>query len=198
MLAKLIKGDINKRDRKESGFTIVEVMIVLAIAGLILAIVFIAVPALQRNARDTQRKADVSAIQGGINTYIGNNNGQIPDTAGELGEALDGLDLGFYNTTDYSAGTAVPAYAATGMTENELFFQAGGANVAQTAGANPEDYALYLEGAECETDLAKATVMPINSVAGGTATITKGGGARAWAIIYALEGDPNFQCVDNV
>ena len=51
MLAKLIKGDTNKQDRKESGFTIVEVMIVLAIAGLILAIVFIAVPALQRNAR---------------------------------------------------------------------------------------------------------------------------------------------------
>ncbi|HPW47952.1 MAG TPA: prepilin-type N-terminal cleavage/methylation domain-containing protein, partial [Candidatus Saccharibacteria bacterium] len=36
-----------KKDQK--GFTIIEVLIVLAIAALILLIVFLAVPALQRN-----------------------------------------------------------------------------------------------------------------------------------------------------
>ena len=48
------------------GFTIIEVMIVLAIAALILLIVLLAVPALQRGSRNTQRKNDVSALAGAI------------------------------------------------------------------------------------------------------------------------------------
>ncbi len=38
------------------GFTIIEVVLVLAIAGLIFLMVFIALPALQRAQRDSQRK----------------------------------------------------------------------------------------------------------------------------------------------
>ena len=170
-------------------------MIVLAIAGLILAIVFIAVPALQRNARDTQRKADISAIQGGINTYQGNNNGDIPDTAAELGDALDGLNLGFYNTTNYSATVAVPAYALTGMAESELYFAVNGAFAVQTAGSDTQDYALYLENAECSATVAKAQFMP--AIALATGGITERGGSRTWAIIYAIESDTDFLCVDN-
>ena len=44
--------------KRAEGFTIIEVLIVLAIAGLILLVVFLAVPALQRNARNTQRNAE--------------------------------------------------------------------------------------------------------------------------------------------
>ncbi|HSW79441.1 MAG TPA: type II secretion system protein [Candidatus Saccharimonadales bacterium] len=44
------------------GFTIIEVLIVLAIAGLIMIIVFLAVPSLQRSSRNTQRKHDASLI----------------------------------------------------------------------------------------------------------------------------------------
>jgi prepilin-type N-terminal cleavage/methylation domain-containing protein len=38
---------------KAHGFTIIEVVLVLAIAGLIFLIVFLALPALQRSQRDT-------------------------------------------------------------------------------------------------------------------------------------------------
>ena len=48
--------------RYRSGFTIIEIMVVLAVAGLILLIVFLAVPALEREARNTQRKHDASLI----------------------------------------------------------------------------------------------------------------------------------------
>ena len=60
------------------GFTIIEVLIVLAIAGLILAIVFLAVPALQRNSRNTAIKTDASGIVAGVNDFIANNQGQMP------------------------------------------------------------------------------------------------------------------------
>jgi type IV pilus assembly protein PilA len=65
---------------KEKGFTIIEVVLVLAIAGLIFLMVFIALPALQRNQRDTARKNDVASVASGVTTYTGNNRGTFPTT----------------------------------------------------------------------------------------------------------------------
>lgn len=70
--------------RKEDGFTIIEVLIVLAIAGLILLVVFLAVPALQRNSRNTQRRQDVSVYLSAVNEFIDNNAGQLPTTAANV------------------------------------------------------------------------------------------------------------------
>ncbi len=53
-------------------------MIVLAIAGLILAIVFIAVPQLQRNTRDNQRQNIVARLKSELESYAGNNQGKYP------------------------------------------------------------------------------------------------------------------------
>src|SRR5260221_8768526 len=57
------------------GFTIIEVLIVLAIAGLILLIVFLAVPALQRNSRNTQYRSESARILIVTQEFINNNNG---------------------------------------------------------------------------------------------------------------------------
>ncbi len=65
---------------KQKGFTIIEVVLVLAIAGLIFLMVFIALPALQRNQRDTQRKNDLSRAQTAINSYQSNNRGAVPES----------------------------------------------------------------------------------------------------------------------
>jgi len=72
---------LSKTNKRQSGFTIIEVLIVLAIAGLIMLIVFLAVPALQRNARNSQRNRDVSALLGAMSEYVNNNNGTLPATA---------------------------------------------------------------------------------------------------------------------
>lgn len=52
-----------------SGFTIVEVLIVLAIAGLILLIIFIAVPALQRNSRNISREQAVGLTASALEQF---------------------------------------------------------------------------------------------------------------------------------
>jgi prepilin-type N-terminal cleavage/methylation domain-containing protein len=67
-----------QQKNKEKGFTIIEVVLVLAIAGLIFLMVFIALPALQRNQRDTQRKNDLSRVQTAIQNYQSNNRNKIP------------------------------------------------------------------------------------------------------------------------
>lgn len=63
------------------GFTIIEVVLVLAIAGLIFLMVFVALPALQAGQRDTARKNDASTVLSAINTYVSGNRGSFPTTA---------------------------------------------------------------------------------------------------------------------
>ena len=60
----------------KQGFTIIEVVLVLAIAGLIFLMVFIALPALQRSQRDAQRKNDLTKIAAQLENYRANNRGR--------------------------------------------------------------------------------------------------------------------------
>ena len=64
----------------KKGFTIIEVVLVLAIAGLIFLMVFIALPALQRSQRNTRRRQDMARILSAFNDYSSNNNGKLPST----------------------------------------------------------------------------------------------------------------------
>src|SRR3990167_7605821 len=62
----------------KKGFTIIEVVLVLAIAALIFLMVFIALPALQRNQRDTARKNQMSKVLSAVTSYQSNNRGKNP------------------------------------------------------------------------------------------------------------------------
>jgi prepilin-type N-terminal cleavage/methylation domain-containing protein len=75
---------MKKLQNNKSGFTIIEVLIVLAIAGLIMLIVFLAVPALQRNSRNTQYRNDAAAYLGAVNEFMASNNGNLPANGNNL------------------------------------------------------------------------------------------------------------------
>ena len=70
----MIKNNI----KSKKGFTIIEVVLVLAIAGLIFLMVFIAVPALQRGQKDTQRRDDMARFASQLAQYQANNYGNVP------------------------------------------------------------------------------------------------------------------------
>lgn len=72
---------MNSSIKKEKGFTIIEVVLVLAIAGLIFLVVFLALPALQRSQRDNQRRSDVGRAIAAIQSYQSNRSGALPVTA---------------------------------------------------------------------------------------------------------------------
>ena len=74
------KGDVKNR----GGFTIIEVSLVLAIAGLIFLMVFVALPSLQRGQRDAQRREAVMTYLEQLKKYQSNNRGALPGTT--LGE----------------------------------------------------------------------------------------------------------------
>ena len=65
---------------QKKGFTIIEVVLVLAIAGLIFLMVFIALPALQRGQRDNQRRTDVGRAVSQMASYATNNRNSLPTT----------------------------------------------------------------------------------------------------------------------
>ena len=66
--------------KKETGFTIIEVVLVLAIAALIFLMVFIALPAMRQGQRDDGRKRDLSLIATAVTNYTSANRGKFPDT----------------------------------------------------------------------------------------------------------------------
>lgn len=113
------------KQQKQEGFTIIEVLIVLAIAGLIMLVVFMAVPALQRNSRNTQRKSDVSSLVGAMSEYVNNSNGSIPATcaAGATGCAaqqwLQNAKLSQYDANRISFTNRTSATAITAVTNAE-------------------------------------------------------------------------------
>lgn len=169
---------LNKiKNRKQEGFTIIEVLIVLAIAGLILLIVFLAVPALQRNSRNTQRKNDVAALLGGVNEYSNNNSGKLPDTI-----TLSTVDSAtwFFN----SSSAASPSTSGTPV----------------SAGYYNESGTVVLESSACAAAgcgiTADANVVYIakNAVCDGNTITNSGASGRNYAALYAVEPGNTPQC----
>jgi len=158
-------------NRKEKGFTIIEVVLVLAIAGLIFLMVFIALPALQRSQRDTQRKNDLSRMITQITSYSSNNRGSVP-TAANFSLATTGFitkylgGAGSVTGSDYLDPTEGTGYTAVA---NDL---------ATTPGLPGNIY--YSPGFICGTD--------------GVSTAST---ARHYVLKTVLEGQTAPYCIDN-
>jgi prepilin-type N-terminal cleavage/methylation domain-containing protein len=156
--------------RKDKGFTIIEVVLVLAIAGLIFLMVFIALPALQRAQRDSQRKSDLARLETAVTSYTSNNRGSLPSnwssfvsqyltpTASDTFIDPSGAPSG-HNDTTYvmtpSSGTESPASGDSNnfndSTQNVIYYSVGyicgstGGSI--TAGGNRKvALRMYLEG----------------------------------------------------
>ena len=115
---------MTKINSNKKGFTIIEVVLVLAIAGLIFMMVFIALPALQRSQRDTQRSNDIARVQTALNNYQANNRGAIPQVSPDAPVSADApADAGSAKGT-YVKGHEKPLGTASsaGKTKTWLYF----------------------------------------------------------------------------
>lgn len=79
------KGDVSEK----RGFTIIEVSLVLAIAGLIFLMVFVALPALRRSQRDTSRREDIMSFVRKVKDYQSNNRGALPGGSDKYDSAIN-------------------------------------------------------------------------------------------------------------
>ena len=174
-----------KRDQK--GFTIIEVMIVLAIAGLIIAVVLVAVPQLQRNQRNNARKSILSRIKSEVDNYAGNKNGTYPanaaaNAAGNFGTSpavSNAAFLGKYLNTTAGGGGVNINDPSTG---NPVTFTVPAAAVptaAELAALPAQGVVNYMSGAVCGTDGVRVAKV-----------------GRFYAVSIGLEGGA-AQCLDN-
>jgi prepilin-type N-terminal cleavage/methylation domain-containing protein len=58
--------------KRQSGFTIVELLIVIVIIGILATLVIVTFSGIQQRARDTQRKTDINALQSHVEAYYAN------------------------------------------------------------------------------------------------------------------------------
>ncbi len=120
---------MNTNTKSKSGFTIIEVVLVLAIAGLIFLIVFLAVPALQRSQRDQARKSDVGRIIAAVQDWKSNHRGNLPAAAdlAAAGAFYTGMTKGS-SLEDPSGGAYVFVSSTTVLTNTRngrLAYSAG-------------------------------------------------------------------------
>jgi prepilin-type N-terminal cleavage/methylation domain-containing protein len=173
-------GQYKKLENK--GFTIIEVMIVLAIAGLILLIVFLAVPALERSARNTQRKNDVSNILAGYNTATSNNNSTPPSC------------ISYANPTlTWFAGGAVPTCSGSQLEETKLgYYTKGVVASAATASSgkvylnsSPGTGTITLDGGVGAAAKYDYVEIVYGDTCSGTSAVA--GSANQVSVLYELE-----------
>lgn len=60
--------------RKQSGFTIVELLIVIVVIGILAALVVTTFAGIQRKARNTERQTDIKAVHGQLEAAFAANN----------------------------------------------------------------------------------------------------------------------------
>lgn len=98
-------SDSKPKTSDSHGFTIVETLIVLAIASLILLIILTAIPILQRNSRNNQRRQDVQIMLQAVSRWELNNSGSVPSTA-QLRTFLNSYgNLSYYDTGSITVST---------------------------------------------------------------------------------------------
>jgi len=148
------KSTMSTQQLKQKGFTIIEVVLVLAIAALIFLMVFIALPALQRNQRDTARKTVLSKVASAVTNYQSNNRGAQPETGAALAGYVDGTeqdgDATMDNEYTVKAGTigdVGEGYGAADITVVQVIVNAkcGAENKATADGASKRNAAVIMK-----------------------------------------------------
>ncbi len=197
-----------KNTGEVGGFTIIEVVLVLAIAGLIFLMVFIALPNLQRSQRDTQRRSDLGKMSSAISQYQTNNNGRLPGSTEGDGlapeEDADVKKISDYvicsKTTPNPAACFVLNYMNSVNAEYNEWVDPDGTSYGLVISDYSDDFRLrtdeetgsefthyvhMVKKARCSRD----PDMP-------EGTLEKSNNARDYAIVYKLEGNGTY-CADN-
>ena len=186
----------NNNIKTKKGFTIIEVVLVLAVAGLIFMMVFLALPALQRSQKDTQRRDQLSSLVTQIIQYQANNRNKIPTgqgtvtpdpTTGEVADDAKPADLAsFYRNYLLAGGDVFEDPNGNPYALEIVSCQKDG----KTPTSNGVDCAIQRASDTFENQAYKILITYSSSCEGET--IKSNTGARKVTVAYKLEGGGTF------
>ena len=175
----------------KSGFTIIEVLIVLAIAGIILLIVFMAVPNLERNYRNHRREEAVGYVFSELESYY-DQHGHYPDS--NLPTADTDRDA-FITTLDSGPSTGYTIrYADLHIGAHEWPYSGGDAPATLS---DALDTVSVMHGHMCQRDPAIGPGDTDYPVEESTLGETNYHGFAVWTLLEGGSTMPVF-CEDNV
>lgn len=160
-----------KEKNSQKGFTIVEVSLVLAIAGLIFLMVFIALPALQRSQRDAKRRDDVGELLTAIQKYQNNNRGALPENSAAPAEFKKYLRSSFEDPLGHEYMLTMQDCGVTGTGKCEINGTIQSANF-------PNGHKMYI----------------VRSAACEGSEVIGSGNPRKVAVLYKMEGGGGTYC----
>lgn len=109
----LVEGVAMKR-----GFTLLELLIVIAIIGILISIGVVSYSAAQKKSRDSRRTADVKAIQNAWEQYYADNDGSYPSSCAISSTYLPaGLPTDPKTGGSYSVSCTATTYCFCGAME---------------------------------------------------------------------------------
>jgi prepilin-type N-terminal cleavage/methylation domain-containing protein len=168
-----------QKSKDQKGFTIIEVLIVLAIAGLIMVVVFLAVPALQRSGRNNALNTDANNILASVGDYSTNNGGTLP-----VAQAATAPAGGFVTIGTAAAGVNVEKAKVDGSTTSMQIDAAalGAASLTATAANQGKIEVVIGVNGSCN--------------ATGTQLSSTPASARSYAVVYVAESGsgPILKC----
>ena len=88
----ILDHSVIKKQRKEEGFTLVELLIVLVIIGIVAAIATVSALSTRVRANESQAQASLKALASAVEIYH-NTQGVYPDSLSMLGTSYIGSDL---------------------------------------------------------------------------------------------------------
>jgi prepilin-type N-terminal cleavage/methylation domain-containing protein len=104
--------------KRQSGFTIVELLIVIVVIGILATLVIVTFTGIQQKARDSQRQTDINAVNSQLEAFYAQN-GYYPSladlqdqgTGGFVSTSLKGLDV--ESLKDPKSGTIAATSSST-------------------------------------------------------------------------------------
>lgn len=115
-----------RKQVQQLGFTLIELMVVIAIIGLLMAAGLVSYTSAQKNARDAKRQADINAVGQAMEMYASTNNSTYPVYANYAALALGTAYLPGGNPVDpknsgvnvYTLVSAATGFCTCGGLEN--------------------------------------------------------------------------------
>ena len=215
---------IKRTTRK--GFTIIEVVITIAIGAAVMALVLNAVAGARRSQRNNARTADVNQVAAAYNQYIATRN-SLPEHFGQLSDIV-GSGLGHYTPDRINAANSwtsssptpnAPAFCSSSTYTTQTSCENGPDGIAHGASGDMGDAETWTPASAVgkfdwnndyatipatPVKLSKASdpeaadyILVLNQAKCQSGNIQPiSGGIREGAIIYRLEGQNDTVCLE--